>query len=83
MKEIDHLVETEDLLRDCIYESVEVDCADLEDYDGVSIDIDLFIKEFQSRSKKVKLQALKDLIGAEPREEFEEMIHELYKYGTR
>lgn len=83
MKGIDHLVETEDVLTDCIYAAVEVDGIELVDHDYCDIDTYSFIQEFQSRSKKVRLQALIDLIGAETREEFEETLYELNKLGAR
>jgi len=74
----DYLVETEDVLTDCIHESLKGGYYDYQD-----INIDYFIQEFKSRSKKVRLQALIDLIGAETREEFEETLYELNKLGEK
>jgi hypothetical protein len=63
----DQMVETEDLIEDCIYESFNNDdfkteCCDTTMYHS-SIDIDAFIKEFQSRGRNVQLQAVLDLVG--------------------
>ena len=73
MADIDYLVETEDLIRDCIDGSVSISYWGPGDADPFE-----FIKLFQSRSKKVRTRAIYDLIGAGSREEFEDMIQELY-----
>jgi hypothetical protein len=65
----DQMVETEDLLMDCIEQSMPFKllpyCAD----------IDEFIKEFQSRGKKVKLKAVFDLIGVKNFLEFKQYFY--------
>ena len=83
MNDIDYLVETDDLLEDCIYASVEVEGDQLLWCPSSTIDINSFIEEFKSRSKKVRAQAIYDLIGAKSREEFEDMIQEICLLGRR
>ena len=77
-EQIDRKVDTEDVLTDCIYESVKDGHHDIE-----KIDIDYFIEEFQSRTKRVQIKALYDLMGPKSRTEFEEMMVGLYKLGLK
>ena len=63
----DQMVETEDLLRDCVDASV---------YD-YGVDVDEFIKEFQSRGKSVQLRAILDLVGVKTFSELEQYFKEV------
>ena len=77
-EQVDWLADTEDVLTDCIREAVEIDA-----HDDMYIDHEEFIKEFQSRTKRVQIKALYDLMGPKSRTEFEEMMSELYKHGAK
>jgi hypothetical protein len=69
----DQMVETEDLLTDCIYESIEVGSAE----SIRRLDSDAFIKEFQSRGKSVQLRSVLDLVGVKTFSELEQYFKEV------
>jgi hypothetical protein len=71
----DQMVETEDLLTDCIYASVDIDGIQLINYE-TTIDAESFIEEFQSRGKSVQLRAVLDLVGVKTFPELEEYFKE-------
>jgi hypothetical protein len=55
----DQMVETKNMLADCMYESIEVGSAE----SIRKLDSDAFIKEFRSRSKSAQLMVILDLVG--------------------
>lgn len=74
----DYLVEPEDVVRDAIYNAVDV----LPFANDFEVDVDKFFKEIHSRSKKVRIDLAFEILGSNGRAEFEEMIHKLYLRGV-
>jgi hypothetical protein len=74
----DYLVTPEDVVRDGIYEAVDI----LPFSDDFEANSDKFFKEIHSRSKRLRIDLAFEILNANNRSEFEEMIHELYLKGT-
>ena len=73
----DHLVDPEDVVADGIYKAVEI----LPFGDDYEVNAGKFFEEIKSRSKRVRIDLAFEILAANGRYEFEEMIHELYLRG--
>lgn len=75
----DHLVEPEDVISDAIWEAIKDS-----DYEGdIDIDHDKFFREINCRTKRVRVELAFKILGSRDREEFEDLMHNLYALGVK
>jgi len=78
MVDKDHLVEPEDVISDAIWEAIEDS-----NWEGdIKINHDNFFREINYRSKRVRIELAFKILGAKDRKGFEEIIYDLYKFGS-